>query len=70
MRNVVSLRGFIACAEGFGEQPKILDAASDILVEVFGERGAHVRSAIGVSSIPSNGLIELELMVRCESPTE
>lgn len=65
-RNVVSLRGFIACVEGFGGQAKILDAASDLLVEVLGDRGEHVRSAIGVSSLPSNGLVELELTARCE----
>lgn len=69
VRNVVSLRGFIACVEGFGGQPKILDAASDLLVEVLGDRGEHVRSAIGVSSLPSNGLVELELTVRCEPAT-
>jgi len=66
VQNAVSLRGFIACVEGFGDQPKVLDAASDLLVEVLGDRGEHVRSAIGVSSIPSNGLLELELTVRCD----
>lgn len=65
MQSVVSLRGFIACAPHFADQSKVLDAASNLLVDVFGTQGQHVRSAVGVSSLPANGLVELELSIRC-----
>lgn len=65
LKNVVSLRGFIACLPGFHGHSKVLDVASGMLLDVFGERGRHVRSAIGVSSLPANGLVELELSIRC-----
>lgn len=43
----------------------MLDAASELLIEVFGDAGAHVRSAVGASSLPAHGLVELELCVLC-----
>lgn len=65
MQNVVSLRGFVACTPEFGGHSKVLDAASDLLVELFGDQGRHVRSALGIASLPANGLVELELSIRC-----
>ncbi len=65
LKNVVSLRGFVACSADFGGQSKVLDAASNLLVDLFGEQGRHVRSALGVASLPANGLVELELSIRC-----
>lgn len=64
-RRVVSLRGFVASTPAFTAQTAVLDAASGLLVTVFGDAGRHVRSAIGVASLPSNGLVELELVIRC-----
>lgn len=61
---LVSLRGFIATAPGYASQSGILDGASELLVAVLGEQGHHVRTAIGVASIPGNGLLELELTAR------
>lgn len=61
---IVSLRGFISSNQGFADQSKVLDAASDLLVAVFGDQGRHIRSALGVASLPGNGLIELELEAR------
>lgn len=65
IENVVSLRGYVACTPDFGGQSKVLDAASDLLVDVFGDKGRHIRSALGVASLPANGLVELELSIRC-----
>jgi enamine deaminase RidA (YjgF/YER057c/UK114 family) len=43
----------------------VLGAASNLLIDLFGEQGRHVRSALGVASLPANGLVELELSIRC-----
>jgi enamine deaminase RidA (YjgF/YER057c/UK114 family) len=61
---VVSLRGFVASAPGFYDQPEVLNAASGMLVDIFGEAGKHVRSAVGVNVLPRNLPVELELTVR------
>src|SRR5262249_40338610 len=52
VRRVVKVLGFVACSESFTRLPEVLDGASDLLQEVFGERGAHARSAIGVQALP------------------
>lgn len=58
---VISVRGFIAAAPGFEAHSTVLDGASELLVELFGaEVGGHVRSAIGVSSLPDGGAVEIE----------
>jgi len=63
VEQVLTLKGFISAAPDFTRHPQVLDAASEILHSVFGERGQHVRTALGVSSIPGGGLAELELVV-------
>lgn len=63
VEQVLTLKGFISADPEFTRHPQVLDAASEILHETFGERGAHVRTALGVSSIPGGGLAELELVV-------
>jgi enamine deaminase RidA (YjgF/YER057c/UK114 family) len=63
VERVISLKGFICAAPDFVRHPQVLDAASELLHQVFGPRGAHVRTALGVSSIPGGGLTELELVV-------
>ncbi|KAA8970477.1 RidA family protein [Mycobacterium sp.] len=60
---VVKVVGFVASAPGFNGQPSVLNGASDLLVEIFGERGAHARSAVGVSELPLNAPVEVELVV-------
>jgi len=65
IQNVVSLRGFVACTPQFNAHSRVLDAASELLIAVFGDSGAHVRSAIGAPSLPAHGLVELELCVLC-----
>ncbi len=56
----VRLTGFVNSADDFTEHPKVIDGASDLLVEVFGERGLHARSAIGVNTLPYNIVVEIE----------
>ena len=63
---IVKLLGFVACADGFYAQPKVINGASDLLIEVFGEKGRHARSAIGVYSLPSNMPVEIEMIVEVE----
>lgn len=59
----VRLVGYVACLPGFTEQPQILDAASELLTAAFGEDGRHVRSAVGVASLPLGAPVEIELVV-------
>ncbi|OMC18941.1 RidA family protein [Mycobacterium colombiense] len=60
---VVKVVGFVASAPGFNGQPSVINGASDLLAEVFGERGAHARSAVGVSELPLDAPVEVELIV-------
>ena len=57
---VVKLTGFVRSAPGFTEQPFVINGASDLFVEVFGERGRHSRSAVGVSELPLGAALEIE----------
>ncbi len=61
---VLTLNGFVNAAPGFGDAPEVINGASDLLVEVFGEEGRHVRTALGVSAIPRNALVEIQMTVR------
>jgi len=60
---VVKVVGFVASAAGFNGQPGVVNGASDLLAEVFGDRGAHARSAVGVSELPLDAPVEVELVV-------
>ncbi|MGV0790473.1 RidA family protein [Mycolicibacterium sp. XJ1819] len=60
---VVKVVGFVASAPGFNGQPGIVNGASELLGEVFGEAGAHARSAVGVSELPLDAPVEVELVV-------
>lgn len=57
---VVKLTGFVNSAPGFTDQPKVVNGASDLLVEVFGDRGRHARSAVGVAALPLGVAVEVE----------
>jgi enamine deaminase RidA (YjgF/YER057c/UK114 family) len=63
IERVLSVLGFVACTPGFDRQAAVVDGASSVLVEVFGEAGRHTRSAIGVASLPRRGAVEIELAV-------
>jgi enamine deaminase RidA (YjgF/YER057c/UK114 family) len=60
---VVKLVGFVASAPGFGGQPAVVNGASELLGQLFGEAGRHARSAVGVAELPLNAPVEIELIV-------
>lgn len=60
VRQVVKLVGFVACPTNFTGQPGVINGASDLMAEVFGEAGRHARSAVGVGSLPLNAPVEIE----------
>ncbi|CAN5706630.1 RidA family protein [soil metagenome] len=60
---IVKVVGFVASAPGFGGQPGVINGASELFGEVFGDAGAHARSAVGVSELPLNAPVEVELIV-------
>jgi enamine deaminase RidA (YjgF/YER057c/UK114 family) len=63
VRRVVKATVFVASAQGFTDQPRVANGASDLLVEVFGEMGRHARSAVGVAELPLGAPVEVELTV-------
>jgi enamine deaminase RidA (YjgF/YER057c/UK114 family) len=60
---VVKVVGFVASAPGFNGQPGVVNGASDLLADVFGDHGSHARSAVGVSELPLDSPVEVELVV-------
>ena len=60
---VVKVVGFVASASGFHGQPGVINGASELLAEVFGDEGAHARSAVGVAELPLDAPVEVELIV-------
>jgi len=65
LKRCIRLTGYIASEKDFIEQPKVLNPASDLLVDIFGDRGRHSRVAIGVASLPLDSPIEIELIFGC-----
>lgn len=63
---IVKLLGMVNCTEDFQRQPQVINGASDLLVEVFGERGRHARSAVGMQSLPMGITVEIEMIVEVE----
>ncbi|CAM9565060.1 unnamed protein product [Ectocarpus sp. 6 AP-2014] len=63
---IVKLNGYVQCVDGYTGQPTILNGASDLLAEAFGEKGIHARSAVGMSSMPLDIPVELEAIVEVE----
>lgn len=67
VRRVVKVVGFVASDPGFNDQPGVVNGASELLGEVFGERGVHARSAVGVAVLPLDAPVEIELVVEVET---
>jgi enamine deaminase RidA (YjgF/YER057c/UK114 family) len=65
---VLTVTGYVNAAPGFTDSPAVINGASDLLVGVFGEAGRHVRAAVGVSALPRNALVELQMIVRAKEP--
>lgn len=63
IKRVVKVTGFVNCDPSFADQPKVINGASDLLVQVFGENGRHARAAVGVSSLPLDSAVEVEFIV-------
>ena len=66
VKRIVKLVGFVNCADGFTQQPAVINGASDLMGEVFGERGVHARSAVGVNALPLGIPVEIEAIVEIE----
>jgi enamine deaminase RidA (YjgF/YER057c/UK114 family) len=64
IEKIVKVVGFVNSAPGFTMQPKIINGASDLLGQLFGEKGQHARSAVGVSELPLNAACEVEIIVK------
>jgi enamine deaminase RidA (YjgF/YER057c/UK114 family) len=60
VKNCVKITGFVNSIDSFTEQPKIINAASELLVKVFGEKGMHSRAAVSVNSLPLGAAVEIE----------
>jgi enamine deaminase RidA (YjgF/YER057c/UK114 family) len=65
---IVRVTGYVASAPGFTEQAKVLNAASELLGQVFGEAGRHSRAAVGAAELPLGAPVELELVIECIAP--
>ena len=63
IRKFVRISGFVNSSPNFTEQPKVINAASDLLVEVFGDMAKHSRIAVGVASLPLNSTVEIDMIV-------
>jgi enamine deaminase RidA (YjgF/YER057c/UK114 family) len=63
VRRVVKVTGFVACTTGFTDMPKVVDAASELFGEVFGDAGRHARAAVGVAALPLGVPVEVEAIV-------
>src|SRR5215472_9451001 len=62
IRRIVKVTGFVASAPGFNGQPQVINGASELLIEVFGEDGRHARSAVGVAELPLDTPVEVEMI--------
>ena len=66
VKRVVKLLGMVNSTPEFTQQPEVINGASDLLVEVFGEKGRHARSAVGMAALPRNITVEIEMIVEVE----
>ncbi|MEH7333941.1 RidA family protein [Neobacillus drentensis] len=66
VKRIVKILGFVNSTPDFVDQPKVMNGSSDLLVQVFGERGRHARSAVGMAQLPHNNAVEVEMIVEVE----
>jgi enamine deaminase RidA (YjgF/YER057c/UK114 family) len=64
VKKIVRMTGYVASVDGFVQHPAVINGASDLLVKIFGEAGAHARVALGAAGLPLNAPIEIELIVQ------
>jgi enamine deaminase RidA (YjgF/YER057c/UK114 family) len=70
VNRVVKLLGMVNAVPEFNDHPKVINGCSDLLVDVFGERGVHARSAVGMGSLPNQIPVEIEMIVEIKKDTE
>jgi enamine deaminase RidA (YjgF/YER057c/UK114 family) len=68
-KRLLKMTGFVQTTDDFRDIPKVLNGASDLFLEVFGENGIHARSAVGVRSLPYNSAVEIEAVIQIERGT-
>jgi enamine deaminase RidA (YjgF/YER057c/UK114 family) len=66
VKRVVKVLGMVNSADGFGDQPRVVNGFSDLMIQVFGEAGKHARSAVGMAGLPGNSPVEVEMIVEVE----
>jgi len=66
IKRIVKVLGMVNSAPGFGEQPKVINGFSDLMVEIFGENGRHARSAVGMAGLPNNIPVEIEMILEVD----
>lgn len=66
VKRVVKALGMVNCTDTYTDQPKVINGFSDLMVSVFGEKGKHARSAVGMNSLPNNIAVEIEIIVEVE----
>jgi len=69
VKRVVKVLGMVNAVESFGDQPKVINGFSDLMVEVFGENGRHARSAVGMGSLPAGIPVEIEMILEINAPS-
>ena len=66
VKRIVKVLGMVNCTEDFKDQPKVINGYSDLMVEIFGDKGKHARSAVGMNSLPVGIAVEVEVIVEVE----
>ncbi|MFX8786029.1 RidA family protein, partial [Acinetobacter baumannii] len=61
VKRIVKVLGMVNCTDTFTDQPKVINGYSDLMVEIFGEKGRHARSAVGMAALPMNIAVEVEM---------
>jgi enamine deaminase RidA (YjgF/YER057c/UK114 family) len=67
VKRIVKVLGMVNCEGNFTDHPKVINGYSDLMVEIFGDKGKHARSAVGMGSLPSNIAVEAEVIVEVEN---
>jgi enamine deaminase RidA (YjgF/YER057c/UK114 family) len=66
VKRIVKVLGMVNCTDDFADQPKVINGFSDLMVAVFGDKGKHARSAVGMNALPSNIAVEIEMIIEVE----
>jgi enamine deaminase RidA (YjgF/YER057c/UK114 family) len=66
VKRIVKVLGMVQSTPEFKDQPKVMNAFSDMMVDIFGQKGKHARSAVGMSALPGNIAVEIEIIVEVE----